>query len=294
VTGHESLTPFQLADLMLLAAGVVLWLQLLWMARRSGGITAALRLPAPPEHGLEPVDLLIALVATMALPLLTYALAGRLGSPASTPVSTSGPAEDQLPDATKVVSLTIGQTLAALLLLLIGRQRYPDGLRGWGLASGGLPGKLLCALVGFVVVCPPTYAVLWLTEWLLGILAPGYQPPTHASIRLMQEPGIPGWQSALTVFNALVLAALVEELLFRGLFQPAFARWMRSQWKGIILSAGLFGLTHYPYANTIPALCIFGVALGYLYARTGSLILVVLVHAVFNGKTLLWLLLGAS
>jgi membrane protease YdiL (CAAX protease family) len=41
-------------------------------------------------------------------------------------------------------------------------------------------------------------------------------------------------------------------------------------------------------------LTIFGAFLGYLYARTRSLTLVILLHAAFNAKTLLWIAIGAE
>jgi membrane protease YdiL (CAAX protease family) len=50
----------------------------------------------------------------------------------------------------------------------------------------------------------------------------------------------------------------------------------------------IFGAMHGPTPQHVPALMVFGCILGYVYERTGSLVLPILVHMMFNGKSLLW------
>jgi hypothetical protein len=82
-------------------------------------------------------------------------------------------------------------------------------------------------------------------------------------------------------FFAIAIAApLVEELLFRGLLQNALAKRMPI-WGAIILSSLIFAAVHLqPYA--IPGLMSLSIAFGYLYHRTGSLRMNILLHMVNN------------
>jgi uncharacterized protein len=87
-------------------------------------------------------------------------------------------------------------------------------------------------------------------------------------------------------FFAIAIAApLVEELLFRGFLQNAFARRMPI-WGAIILSSLFFAAVHLqPYA--IPGLMSLSIAFGYLYHRTGSLRMNILLHMANNAFALL-------
>lgn len=85
-------------------------------------------------------------------------------------------------------------------------------------------------------------------------------------------------------FAIAVAAPLVEELLFRGLLQNAFAKHMPI-WGAIILSSLLFATVHLqPYA--IPGLMSLSIAFGYLYHRTGSLRMNILLHMANNAVAL--------
>lgn len=86
-------------------------------------------------------------------------------------------------------------------------------------------------------------------------------------------------------FFAIAIAApLVEELLFRGLLQNAIARYVPI-WAAILLSSLLFASVHLqPYA--IPGLMSLSIAFGYLYHRTGSLRMNILLHMANNAVAL--------
>lgn len=87
-------------------------------------------------------------------------------------------------------------------------------------------------------------------------------------------------------FTAIAIAApLVEELLFRGFLQNAIAKYLPI-WAAILLSSLLFASVHLqPYA--IPGLMSLSIAFGYLYHRTGSLRMNILLHMANNAFALL-------
>jgi membrane protease YdiL (CAAX protease family) len=114
----------------------------------------------------------------------------------------------------------------------------------------------------------------------------------------------PAWAIALAAPLALAWmcleAGLTEEFLFRVAFQTRAAAWLRSEVAGLLAMAVLFGLAHAPgyvlrgahamegfaaapdpltaVAYSIVVVSPIGLAFGVLWARTRSLLLVVLLH----------------
>jgi membrane protease YdiL (CAAX protease family) len=78
------------------------------------------------------------------------------------------------------------------------------------------------------------------------------------------------------------LAPIAEEVFFRGFMFGGFRRSM-SLWPAAIASGVIFGVIHAPTGPTaVPPLIVLGVALGWLYERTGSIWPAIGVHAVNN------------
>jgi membrane protease YdiL (CAAX protease family) len=88
-----------------------------------------------------------------------------------------------------------------------------------------------------------------------------------------------------TAIMIVTLAPIVEEYLFRGLILERLLA-TRSERAAILLSALLFGSVHLIPAHVIAA-ALAGLALGYVYVRTRSLVLVTLLHVVNNGLSYL-------
>ncbi|MDF7637446.1 type II CAAX endopeptidase family protein [Leuconostocaceae bacterium ESL0958] len=86
----------------------------------------------------------------------------------------------------------------------------------------------------------------------------------------------------------VILAPLMEELLFRGLFFHYFAS-RKAPWLTVILSAFLFGAYHLGGNLTwrslldIPSYMILGLVMAFVYQKTGRLRSSVLVHMFHNG-----------
>jgi len=97
----------------------------------------------------------------------------------------------------------------------------------------------------------------------------------------------PGAQAYL--FNVLILVALPalgEELIFRGIVQRIFIRWIASPHVAIWISGALFSAIHMQWLGFFPR-WLLGVELGYLAWLTGSLWPAVLSHATHNGLSLI-------
>ncbi len=85
------------------------------------------------------------------------------------------------------------------------------------------------------------------------------------------------------IFAIGVVAPFAEELFFRGYVQTRLCRrW--GAWPGILITAALFGLSHFDWVHT-PSAFVMGIYLGWLAQRTGSLLPSIGAHAVNN---ILW------
>lgn len=131
-------------------------------------------------------------------------------------------------------------------------------------------------------------AVSWPWTTLLGRRSDELREPACRLAEKADDPvGI-----ALLFLITVIGAPIVEELFFRGFVQrPLVARLGRPV--GLVLTAVLFGLTHFQLLQ-LPALVVFGLVLGLLAERTGRLGPSIVTHMAFNATTVVTLLLLQS
>lgn len=250
-----------------------------------------MRLHARWEHDIQLADLAVAACAFLVVPALFYELfAAVVPSTASQPASQ--PAIDTVMGPTQALSGVGGSLCNIAILLLVGQRCFPGGLRGWGLTLTSFPMQIVRAVAVYIAVWPACLVIL--QGMCLVLTRYGIPLESHTTITTLLDDAAPGWIVASAIAGAVILAPIVEELLFRGLLLPALSRQLGSQWLGILVSGAAFGLIHWPLYQNVASLMLFGVVLGYVYVRSGSLTLAILIHAVFNAKTIAWLLIGAS
>jgi membrane protease YdiL (CAAX protease family) len=207
--------------------------------------------------------------------------------------------------------------LLALVLVLASVITAPFGADAAALLLGS--GEL--TLLGSIVLLISTQAALLLVSWLLvfrpNALAalprfPGPEPARAVRMGLLW--GIAAWigasvvsagvvallevlgvevepqaaEQALTVVEPwvavlaiVILAPIAEELFFRGVVFNAFLRerGLRFAYLG---SAAMFAVIHLSIVALLP-IFLLGLALAWVYHRTGSLLAPIVMHAVVNG-----------
>ncbi|OWY72857.1 hypothetical protein B7486_00495 [cyanobacterium TDX16] len=284
-------TRLEFAELIVLCCGAgLLVVGAVWLTLRKRWADV-IRLPELPRNDVEPIDLLIALAAMWLLPSIFGILLGVPTNGDTTTQPTTAPAS---PSTSTAVAVFTAQLLTTLILLLIARARTCGRLVDWGLDFRRVGSRFFQAAVAYVAVWPLCTIALHLTVLGIELVWPDYEPVEHNTIKTLLSGEADRLTILLTVAGAILMAPLVEEMFFRGLFLPLIAKAVRSRWAAVLLSGVAFGVFHTPLYHAIPALAVFGILLGYLYVRTGSLTLVIFVHSIFNGKTLLWLALGAT
>lgn len=91
-----------------------------------------------------------------------------------------------------------------------------------------------------------------------------------------------GWLAPFLI-AAVIVAPASEEIIFRGFLFRGWARSDRSAWPAIVVISVLWAALHVQYDWTgILQIFIIGLFLGWMRWRSGSLLLTVLLHALFN------------
>lgn len=139
--------------------------------------------------------------------------------------------------------------------------------------------ELLSATVLIVPLIMVSLGTIYLLYWPLSFYVPGFVEEL-----LSEDPsGLRGYASPRSVrtflsgVGILVVAVVIEEVIFRGLLLRGLAR--RFGVRGaIVTSACVFGVLHVDVLGAT----VFGVVMGVLYVRTQSLLVPIAVHTVNN------------
>ncbi len=180
------------------------------------------------------------------------------------------------------LKLVVHVVLPAILLIVMGAKLGP--ITQLGLSGHKFWRTLIVMgliLLGLVCIITPSL------KQISGI------PPTL---------GVMIWAAPLGFLWMTLEAGVTEEFLFRAVAQTRFTAWLKSPWAGVILTSVLFGLAHAPglfmrggpgvdgwstdplqvIAHTIAVLSPIGLLFGLIYARTKSLLLVILLHGLVD------------
>ena len=140
---------------------------------------------------------------------------------------------------------------------------------------------LALAAVRWLAILP----FLWFVSfsWQILLTALDRAPDIQAAIHLFLETDDPLRRAAF-VFFAVAAAPLAEEALFRGILLPLLVRRL-----GPVAGLGLVALGFaalHGDAGSFPGLAVFSVALSLAYARTGTILVPMAMHALFNAVNL--------
>ena len=168
------------------------------------------------------------------------------------------------------------------IILVVAQLDFARGIKGLGLRLRTAPKDLGLAFTTLLAVWPLVLAAMTLTILVTRELyGPSYRIPQHEALKLITESGAVRLQVLLTVM-AVVVAPLVEEMLFRGLFQTMIRSYLQRPWPAIVLTSLLFATIHEDRSHW-PSLFVLALGLGYTYEKSGSLLRPILMHALFNG-----------
>lgn len=186
----------------------------------------------------------------------------------------------------------------ALLMVAAFLRAHGIGWReGFGWRASGLPRTIALGVLGVAVALPFTLmlqhfaqrGLAGLHEQLVAheIKSLNLKPEAQQLVQTLQQTETLE-QRAFFAFLAILLAPLVEEVLFRGILYPAIKQ--RGHPRLALWGTSLvFALMHANMATFIP-LTFLALLLVFLYERTGNLLAPMLTHSLFNAANFIALL----
>ena len=164
--------------------------------------------------------------------------------------------------------------------------KYKQNLSSLGLSLKNYFKGIRFGAAGYLVILPVLGLVFILSTLIAKHL--GYQPPSSPLFRIFfKEKNL--ILVGYSVFLAVLAGPIVEEIFFRGFIYSAVKKKI-GVWRAIVLTAILFSLIHRNLFGFIPIL-ILGIALAWLYEKTGSLIPSITLHIVHNSLIMSFMLL---
>jgi len=194
----------------------------------------------------------------------------------------------------------IGAIVVIAVIVFLVRAGFARRLKGFGLNAMSIHKDFFAAFVNLFSVWPLMMAAMTLTIFFGKLICgPKYQMPQHQELEVLTA--YPQWQLRVLIFVvAAVIAPVLEEMIFRGLFQTVIRSLLETRdsklevryhaWIAILISSGLFSVVHGNVPHW-PALFVLGVCLGYAYEKSGSLFRPIFIHALFNAITIIFVLL---
>lgn len=195
----------------------------------------------------------------------------------------------------EVLASVIAQTLGMTTCLIVAAKRFDGGLSAFLIGRNQSMSVITTLIVSVFItilavgLCEIVYTCTVLTaRWF----DPSYSESTHRTLLALREGSLPTWGVLSLWIGAVVLAPIGEEVFFRGMFQSILVDALSNRWRAIAISSLLFSLAHLSQPETVPPLFVLGVILGVIYERTGCLLPCILIHAMFNSRTMILEALG--
>lgn len=230
--------------------------------------------PAPAASAVGPVSWSM----LEALATLTVALATFLGKDALLGSSLVAAMPEDGRVLARVAVLLVFYAVQVGVLALFAHRRGSGLFAAFGLARVHASFRSWASSAGWVVL------LLFATRiaaWVWGVIAQaiGIEPRTvDGGLTGLFGGGPAGL--ALSIALVVLIAPLVEEMLFRGVVLTAVGSRLGSG-AALVISAALFGMYHFSLWMFVPTF-LLGLACGYLAQHRGSLWPAVVLHALFN------------
>ena len=200
-------------------------------------------------------------------------------------------------DAVKMIYIgTVVQSLFVFVVpaLLIAHSVGKNGTAYLGMRdNGSWGGHILYTLAIFLISYPFTS---FLSQWNSQMVLPEAFSELEKTMRALEDAAMETTQQILSLnsvggllLNLLVvalLAALSEEIFFRGVLQQLLGEWLRSGHAAVWIAAAFFSLVHFQFYGFLPRM-LLGALLGYLFLYSRNLWIPILFHFVNNATVIL-------
>ncbi|MBN2592587.1 MAG: CPBP family intramembrane metalloprotease [Sedimentisphaerales bacterium] len=180
--------------------------------------------------------------------------------------------------------MSIGAIVTMAAMMFLAHVHFPRGLKGFGLNIKTIAKDFVMAILNLLATWPLMMAAITMTMFFARLLSgQDYQMQQHQQLVMITEyPQLP--VRIIIVFVAVVIAPLLEEMMFRGFVQTTIRSYFNTRnnaWPAIAASSVFFAIMHADPGHW-PALFVLGVCMGYSYEKSGSLLRPIFIHFFFN------------
>lgn len=190
------------------------------------------------------------------------------------------PADSVIVNGT-VLSAAVLQGTALLLVLYVMVRRRLSPAEAFGTRLKVLPMDAAKGVLAYLAILVPIFIATFV--YMIILHAFGYKLQQQAVVQILMQSRSPAI-IAILGFLAIVAAPIIEEMIFRGIMLPFFARHMPVGTAVLTVSL-LFALIHAHVPAIVP-IFVLAVGLCLAYIVTGSLTVPVIMHACFNTLSL--------
>ncbi len=176
----------------------------------------------------------------------------------------------------------IFQVLAVAIIVYLLRRRDMSWREAFGLGSGHVLLRIGQGIVFYIATMP--IVLFYGLVSLLLFQALGLPFERQPAVEFMLDPAQPLGLQLYLVALAIVGAPIIEEALFRGIVFPAMLR-HTTLTRAMVFVSLIFAAIHLTPTAIIP-LFVFAMALSLAYLYTGSIIVPIVMHFLFNGASL--------
>ena len=227
------------------------------------------------------LKLTLILLGLLALGLLTY-LASLLH------------VKINLEDADEIFKMKMEQLISVIIIFILPPMLFSifwtrRGIHYLGITTRPALGTALVAGVGMIMAMP---IINWLAEMNQTMHLPAafsgmeaWMKSSEAQAGEITEAFTKGTTTGTLVLNLFVIAfmaAVSEEIFFRGMLQKVLIECTKNKHVGIWIGAALFSAFHMQFYGFVPRM-LMGAYLGYLFVWSGSLWPGMIAHFVNNG-----------
>jgi len=185
--------------------------------------------------------------------------------------------------------MSIGAVVTIAVMMFLAHFHFARRLKGFGLNIRTTVKDFFMGFVNLLAAWPIMMAAITMTMFIAELIwGAEYEMQQHQQLELITEyTQLP--LRIMIVFVAVVIAPLLEEMLFRGFIQTAirsFFNIRNSAWPAIAASSVFFAIMHADPGHW-PTLFVLGVCLGYAYEKSGSLFRAIFIHSFFNATSII-------
>jgi uncharacterized protein len=185
-----------------------------------------------------------------------------------------------------IMNSSVLDILAVVFILYFTVGQYGEKLASLGVSLKNFGRSVFYGAVGYLAVVPPLVGTLVAIAFVLHVTK--YVPDKQPVVELFLKERDTAFLAYTTVFAAFA-GPVAEELFFRGFMYGALKKYVGIFW-AMMVTAALFSALHTNMVGFLPIM-VLGIALAYVYEKTGTLVSSITLHTIHNFTMVLFVFL---